>query len=157
MMADNFQRTGSISNSHVGREFERVAMKVLARSGVDVAKNLPVEVGIGSRRKIHSFDLGSEHPPILVECKSHKWTSGNNVPSAKITAWNEAMYYFCSAPGEYRKIFFVLRDERGSSGETLAAYYIRNYEHLIPDGVEIWEFNDKNGKCEIVYGSYHKV
>ena len=117
-----------------------------------VSINFPVEVGVNKLKKTHSFDLGSELPPILVECKSHRWTKGNNVPSAKITVWNEAMYYFNCASKKYRKIFFVLRDERKSTGETLASYYIRNYKHLIPDGVEIWEFNDKTKRSEVVYG-----
>ena len=151
-MADNFQRAGSISNAHVGREFERVAIEALAKVGVNVSSNMPVEVGIGNTKKVHSFDLGSASPPTIVECKSHKWTSGNNVPSAKLTVWNEAMYYFHCAPSNYRKILFVLRDTRRQNGETLTEYYKRNYAHLIPNGVEIWEFNDELQECELVYG-----
>jgi hypothetical protein len=60
------------------------------------------------------------------------------VPSAKITVWNEAMYYFYLTPKEYRKIFFVLKHSRND--ETLAEYYLRNYRHLIPSGVEFWEY-----------------
>ena len=68
-----------------------------------------------------------------------------------MTVWNEAMYYFFSAPDEYRKILFVLRDERRTTGETLSAYYIRNYGHLIPVGVEIWELDQDSGALEVVY------
>jgi hypothetical protein len=151
-MADNFQRTGSISNAQVGRELEQLALSDLAKKELPVSINFPVEVGARKLKKTHSFDLGSETPPILVECKSHRWTKGNNVPSAKITVWNEAMYYFQSAPSKYRKILFVLKDKRASTGETLAGYYIRTYEHLIPEGVEIWEFNEKTKRSEVVYG-----
>ena len=63
------------------------------------------------------------------------------MPSAKITDWNEAMYYFHLAPPEYRKILFVLHDKRGLKGESLLAFYKRTYSHLIPDGVEFMEWD----------------
>ncbi|MBL4682550.1 MAG: hypothetical protein JKY88_17770 [Pseudomonadales bacterium] len=150
-MTDKFQRVGSVSNAHVGRDFERLAGKILSTAGIEVTPNFAVDVGIGAVKKLHYFDLGSSEPPILVECKSHRWTSGNNVPSAKITVWNEAMYYFhCAAPA-FRKIFFVLRDERKSNGETLSSYYKRSYGHLIPSDVEIWEMDEESGTVEIVH------
>lgn len=152
-MADNFQRTGSISNAHVGRKFERVAVTVLAEKGVPVQTDFPVEVGVGNIRKSHLFDLGSDYPPVIVECKSHRWTSGANVPSAKMTVWNEAMYYFACAPDKYRKILFVLRDARTTTGETLAEYYVRTYSHLIPPKVEIWEFDEAEQNVEILNGT----
>lgn len=124
-MADNFQRSGLISNAHVGRDFEAAAISVLADSNISVSKNFGVEVGVNDETKLHKFDLGSDSPPILVECKSHRWTSGNNAPSAKVTVWNEAMYYFFCAPTHYRKILFVLCDRRLTTGETLSSYYIR--------------------------------
>lgn len=149
-MADNFQRSGSVSNAHVGHEFEQFAIVALAKKGIEVVRNYSVEVGVGKLRKPHSFDLGSDTPPILVECKSHRWTSGNNVPSAKISVWNEAMYYFRCAPQKYRKIFFVLRDERRTTGETLAAYYVHTYPHLIPESVEIWEYDEATMETKVV-------
>jgi hypothetical protein len=57
-MENNFQRLGSISNTHVGREFEEAA------------------------RLFFAVDLGSDDSPILVECKSFTWTSGGNSQSA---------------------------------------------------------------------------
>ena len=152
-MADNFQRIGSISNAHVGRDFEQLAIAALADKGITVTENFSVEVGVSSLKKSHSFDFGSEEPPVLVECKSHRWTSGGNVPSAKITVWNEAMYYFACSPGKYRKIFFVLRDERVNTVETLAQYYIRSYSHLIPEEVEIWEYDESRQRVDVVYGT----
>ncbi|WP_299461817.1 hypothetical protein [uncultured Gimesia sp.] len=150
-MTENFQRIGSVSNAHVGRDFEDIALNVLADNGISVKKDFPVKVGVGGKSKIHKFDLGSETPAILVECKSHRWTKGSNVPSAKVTVWNEAMYYFHCAPGHYRKIFFVLKDKRASNSETLVSYYIRTYGHLIPLGVEIWEFDEDTGKHIVSY------
>jgi hypothetical protein len=105
-----FQRAGSESNAHVGREFEQAALKFFGANGINLQPGLAVHVGFGSVKKIHAFDLGSDEKRILVECKSHRWTSEGNVPSAKLTVWNEAMYYFVAAPPGYRCIMFVLRD-----------------------------------------------
>jgi hypothetical protein len=134
----NFQRVGSISNAHAGSEFERTAARKLTEAGVVVRPNLSVQVGTGQLKKAHRFDLGSEDPPVIVECKSHTWTSGGNMPSAKITVWNEAMYYFSLAPNRFRKIFFVLKNVRRH--ESLAEYYVRLNQHLIPADVEVWEY-----------------
>ncbi|NET71369.1 MAG: hypothetical protein F6K62_10690 [Sphaerospermopsis sp. SIO1G2] len=87
---NNFQRIGAISNAHVGREFEEVAIAVFADKGITVQKDFYLDVGIGSIKKPRNFDLGSQQPSIIVECKAHRWTAGNNVPSAKMTVWNEA-------------------------------------------------------------------
>tara|TARA_R110002096_G_scaffold257381_1_gene450740 strand:+ start:62007 stop:62489 length:483 start_codon:yes stop_codon:yes gene_type:complete len=139
----NFQREGAVSNAHVGRDFENVALRALRSEGISLYQNHRVAVGVGGKKKDHAFDLGSGEQKVLVECKSHRWTKGNNVPSAKITTWNEAMYYFAVAPSKYRKIMFVLRDARKSTGETLAEYYVRLYSHLIPDDVELWEYDEQ--------------
>lgn len=142
MDINNFQRLGSESNSHVGRDFEIKAQEYFRQNNIVLVRNFPVELGAASRMDKRLFDLGSQAPAVLVECKSHRWTSGGNIPSAKITVWNEAMYYFHLAPPEYRKILFVLRDFSGTRKESLAAYYERNYGHLIPKGVEIMEYDE---------------
>ncbi|MCM3671088.1 hypothetical protein M3181_19185 [Mesobacillus maritimus] len=76
-----------------------------------------------------------------MECKSHTWTASGNVPSAKITVWNEAMYYFHLAPKDYRKVFFILKDYSTKCSETLGDYYTRTHSHLIPEDVEIMEYD----------------
>ena len=154
-MSKPHQRVGSVSNAHVGRDFENVALKVFARFGLDLERNFKVPVGLNGTSKLHAFDLGSEEQKVLVECKSHKWTAPNdNVPSAKLTVWNEAMYYFLVAPPGLRKILFVLRDMSEWRQETLAEYYIRTYRHLIPEDVEIWEFDEGNG--EVIERSFNQ-
>ena len=140
-MVNNFQRIGSTSNSQVGSDFETVAQKYFLQKGIALQKSYSVHIGV-SKKKERQFDLGTDSPPVLVECKSHKWTSGGNLPSAKITVWNEAMYCFLLAPEEFRKVLFVLRDFDEKRGETLAQYYVRNYGHLIPDDVEILEYDE---------------
>lgn len=151
-MEKAFQRIGSLSNSHVGLDFENKAQLFFEGQGINLEKNLKVLVGVGNIKKNHRFDLGCSDQKILVECKSHRWTTGNNVPSAKLTVWNEAMLYFHSTPTEYRKIMFVLKDTRNKDGETLAQYYIRIYSHLIPGGVEFWEYDEKTMGASKVYG-----
>lgn len=143
---DNHQRPGSSSNAHVGREFESTAQDILASRDIELEKSFSLLVGVGKKKKQHRFDLGSEFPQIIVECKSHRWTKGDYVPSAKMTVWNEAMYYFHLAPENYRKILFVLQHYSPKRQETLAEYYIRTYDHLIPSGVEICEYNEETGK-----------
>ncbi len=139
-MTNNFQRVGSVSNSHVGNAFEAAAREFFRRQGMALQRDYQVPVGLSSK-KPHKFDLGSGDPPLLVECKSHTWTGGNNVPSAKLTVWNEAMFYFLLAPEGFRKVLFVLRDFSELRNETLAEYYIRTYAHLIPDDVEVLEYD----------------
>ena len=138
-MVNNNQRMGSVSNAHVGNDFEASALKYFQNQGENLKRNFSVEIGVRAKRS-HKFDLGSDNPPILVECKSHTWTSGDNIPSAKITVWNEAMYYFFLAPKHYKKVLFVLKSHSEKRKETLAEYYIRTHGHLIPDDVQIIEF-----------------
>jgi hypothetical protein len=136
---NNFQRIGSASNTQAGNDFETAARTFFSQQGISLVKNFSVPVGVGEAKKMHRFDIGSENPPVLVECKSHTWTQGGNMPSAKMTVWNEAVYYFYLAPANYRKIFFVLKHRRREV--SLASYYLETHGHLVPDGVELWEFD----------------
>ena len=145
----DFQRVGSISNAHVGSDFENTAQEILAAQGLKLEKDFRLSIGIEEKKKDRRFDLGSKSSRIIVECKSHKWTKGNYVPSAKMTVWNEAMYYFLLAPKNYQKILFVLRHYNLKKKETLVEYYRRTYGHLIPSGVEIWEYDEKNKRVDI--------
>ena len=137
----NFQREGSTSNSHVGRAFEERARKVLAKHGLRLESGHRVPCGLGPVRKKHAFDLGSGNPKVIVECKSHTWTSGGNVPSAKMKNWAEAMFYFHMAPPEYRKLFVVERSVRPGRPESLLAYFLRTQAHMIPPDVEFRELD----------------
>lgn len=138
----NHQRIGAISNAHAGREFEADALAYFSeKEGLNLSSSFSVSLGVNKLRKSHRFDFGSEEPAVLVECKSHNWTDSGNMPSAKVTVWNEAMYYFHLAPEKYRKILFVLEARHARQPETLAEYYARINGHLIPSGVSIIEFN----------------
>lgn len=112
-------------------------------------KPFPVNIGLYYRdKKQHNFDLGNQD--IIVECKSHKWTASDNIPSAKLTVWNEAMYYFLISPENYRKIFFVLKSYSHKRDITLAKYYIKTYKHLIPNDVEFWEYDENTKDTNIL-------
>lgn len=148
----NFQREGSISNSHVGRDFEVRARAVLAAHDIALQFSHRVPCGLGNNKKLHSFDLGSEDPPVIVECKSQTWTKGDVVPSAKMKNWAEAMFYFHMAPSGYRKIFFVEQSLRVRNGESLLAYFRRTQSHMIPPDVEFWELPRGSDDVKI-YGS----
>ncbi|EKN3725432.1 TPA: hypothetical protein ACPZRY_004385 [Yersinia enterocolitica] len=150
-MGKEFQRIGSVSNAHVGLDFELKAKLFFEGQGILLTRNHEVMVGIGSIKKSHRFDLGCADQKILVECKCHRWTTGNNIPSAKLTVWNEAMFYFYSAPTTYRKIMFVLKDKRQKSGETLGQYYVDKFKHLIPTDVELWEYDEMNMDAARIY------
>jgi hypothetical protein len=155
----NYQITkkhGTSGPTMSGSAFED-AVKIFLKEveSIDLIDSFSVEVGVGELKKTHKFDLGNDTPPILVECKAHKWTEGGNVPSAKMTIWNEAMYYFAITPAKYRKILFVLRSE--CKGESLADYYIRMNDHLIPLGVEIWEYESDTKTAKCVYSKEKKT
>ncbi len=50
---------------------------------------------------------------------------------------------------EYRKTLYVLKSLR--RGESLADHYIKRFEHLIPDDVEIWEYDSDIKSSSKVY------
>jgi hypothetical protein len=147
MKNGNFQRIGSKSNSDVGKNFEMLAQKYLKKSNIDLQQKYNIKIGTGKYKKSHEFDLGNNE--YLVECKTMSWTKSDNVPSAKIHAWNEAMYYFKIAPKNYKKIFFVEMFYSQKRTKTLLQYYIEKYYHLIPDDVFLYDYYVKNGNCDI--------
>ncbi len=142
---NRFQRVGSISNTHAGRDFENAVQQFFAREGIPLEACFPVPVGHRTP-KLHRFDLGSREPPVVVECKSYTWTSGGNSPSAKLRSLNEAMLIFSVTPPAYRKMLVMLRHLRG--GTSLAEHYIHSQGHLIPAGVEMWEYDEAAGSGE---------
>jgi len=138
-------------NPYKGARFEEQAKQYFAGQGLHLERGFLVDIGVSVQKKRHKFDLGSEKPPTLVECKAHKWTEGGNSPSAKMSVWNEARYYFVTAPSHFRKILFVLKST--CKDKTLASYYIQRFEHLIPEDVELWEFDATTDQAACVYGN----
>lgn len=152
-----FQRVGSVSNAHVGSSFEKDALRWFSLMGLNLKPSHKILLGVGDVKKEHAFDMGCSEQKIIVECKSHRWTAGTNVPSAKLTVWNEAMYYFHLAPPDFRKVMFVLKDSCGRRRITLAKYYLTAYSHLVPPDVEFWEYDDKNQVAERIHAVRSRV
>ena len=150
MEINNFQRLGSTSNTQVGRDFEDAVQAWFSVQGVSLLRSFPAPVGFISQ-KYHSFDLGSAEPPILIECKAHTWTQGKNLPSAKIHAVNVVMLHFSIAPSQFRKVLVMQKDVCSKRSISLASYYVRSYSHLIPEGVEVWEFCTETLEAERVH------
>lgn len=150
MVVDNaiFKREGATSNSAAGRDFELQVLEALRRDGLDLRHKFKISVGANHRQKLREFDLGSDDPRILVECKSHTWTKSGKMPSAKLTTWTMEMYLFSLVPPGYKKWLIVQRSVRPKSGESLADYYIRLRGHLIPPYVDVFEFTPETGKLE---------
>lgn len=147
---NNFQREGATSNSHAGRAFEELVEAYFTNAGLAVYRDVSLEIGCNNKRKPRKWDLGSSEGKIIIECKSHTWTKTGNVPSAKLTTWDQAMYFMHLAPISYRKIFACLRNERPYKSESLAEYYVRLKSHLVPSDVEIWEFCEKSGNVKLL-------
>ena len=157
-MIRNHQRIGSISNAHVGRDFEAIAQSYFQRSeGLALQRDFRVFLSAGAMEKSHRFDLGSDDPPVLIECKSLHWTETGKLPSAKIRSCNEAMYYFHLAPAQYRKVLFMLRSEHPRGSETLAQYYARTCAHLIPSTVSIVEYDKLLGTARSIKTAHEEA
>ena len=150
---NNFQRNGSISNSQVGINFERLVFDYFFNNEIRLEKNKVVNIGLHSQKE-HTFDLGNED--IIVECKSHKWTESQKVPSGKIRNWNEAMFLFYLSPKRYKKYFVVENDYNQRRTQSLLEYYIDKYYHLIPEDVVLFDFYIESKFCDI-YEYDHKI
>ena len=152
MNDNNYQRKGATSNSAVGKDFELKAQKYFKdKRNIELERSYRLDIGLaGNKPKKRRFDLGSKDAKRIVECKSHTWTAGNNVPSAKMTTWNLEMYYFHLAPHDYKCIFFCKKDFNTKRQETLANYYIKTYSHLIPSNVAIWEYCEETDDVKVL-------
>lgn len=130
------------SNKQKGEGFTGRVHDYLKSDGQSVSREYAVEVGLNSlHKKNHRFDLGNES--LLVECKAYDWTESGRIPSAKLATANEAMVYFFTASEAFRKMMFFAETERKGKRnlETLGEYYVRQYLHMIPEDVEVWELD----------------
>jgi hypothetical protein len=141
-----------MSNKEIGDKFRDTVKKYLSIQGHKLEPEYGVEIGYGQSKKIHYFDLGNELD--LIECKKYSWTEGGNNPSAKLSTLIEAVHIYCAAPKSYNKKIFVFKTSKKGirNPETLVEYFIRSYGHLIPEDIEIWEFDDINMTSELKYG-----
>jgi hypothetical protein len=106
-MMTNHQRKDAPNNAFVGEEFEALTQRYWEGRDMLLQRGFVLQIGISGLKKARKFDLGCRERKIVIECKSHRWTESDNIPSAKITVWNESMYYFYMVPRDFRKIFFA--------------------------------------------------
>jgi hypothetical protein len=138
-----------MSNKEKGDAFKQKVGEYLKKQGIRLTSEYRVDVGLSSKyKKQHAFDLGNSE--VLIECKYYDWTESDNNPSAKISTLNEAMLYLYTAPTHFKKKVFIKQTSKKGKRqpETFVEYYVRLYKHFIPDGVEVWEFNDDTQNAE---------
>lgn len=145
----NHQRRNALSNTAVGADFEELVHSLLTASYPSLIQPFWLPIG-HLNQKQHKFDLGCREQKVIVECKSHTWTESGNIPSAKLTTWDQAMLYFYLAPRSYKKIFAVKRDLNPKTDESLAEYYVRTHFHVVPDEVEFWEIDEMRSRIRQV-------
>ncbi|MEW9699421.1 hypothetical protein [Paenibacillus sp. SI8] len=126
-----------------GKAFQLLVQQALAAY---FKKPFVMEIAypIGKPAKDHKFDLVSSDGGVIVETKNYTWTSGNNVPSAKMSVLNEAVFYLQHAPKNTQKVLVINLDRHAGRNETLAEYYVRTYRHLLDD-VSVMEFDQNTG------------
>ena len=145
---NNNQRAGATSNASVGSDFEKLALDYF-KTNENTIYQKPYSIDVGLYlKKSHKFDLGNSNT--IIECKAYTWTKPDEkVPSAKLSVWNEAMFYFHLAPKEYRKILFVQKDLRKKRGITLLEYYLQTYYDFIAQDVLFYNYSLEDKHCDI--------
>ena len=127
-------------NPKVGKAFQKLVWKSIS-AYFGVPFELETALPIGNPAKLHKFDCVSEDKRIVVECKCCSWTDAGNVPSAKMMASNEALFYMSYLPDDVTKILCLKKASHPKKLETLAEYYCRIYGHLLSH-VKVFEVND---------------
>ena len=130
-------------NLRRGREFQATVAAALEKHW-GVPFDMEVAYPIGNPAKAHRFDLVSTNRKYVGETKSYTWTETGNMPSAKVTCINEAVFYLSHLPSDLTRFVAMLRDVRPRTGEPLADYYYRTYRHLL-NGVLILEIDPVAG------------
>ncbi len=134
-------------NSQRGKDFEQLVSTVFAAErGLHLQSSLSVPIGRPAKR--HNFDLGSLEPAVVVECKNLTWTVSNRIPSAKLTALREAVFYLRLAPPEFRRILAMKRHTHPDREESLAEYFVRLNAFCLDD-VEVVEI-DEDGQLRVL-------
>ncbi len=126
-------------NPKVGREFQE-KVKRWFETNTKSMFELERPIFIGNPAKLHKFDIAEKFETIVIECKSYTYTISGNIPSAKLTNLNQAVFYFSLLPAQTEKILVMAYAVHPKRRETLAEYYYRINRHLLSD-VKVLEFN----------------
>ena len=138
----------NIENAQVGRNFQK-KVKQWFESNKKLGFKLEHPICIGNPAKPHRFDICDEGENIVIECKCYAWTNTGNIPSAKLTTLNEAIFYFTFLPAETEKILVMAYAVHPNKSETLAEYYFRTHCHLLGD-IKIMEFCVETDEMRII-------
>ena len=132
------------------RKIFQERVKSVAEEEFDLAFKMEAPIPIGNTgQKFHRFDLVSDDYSIVIECKCYSWTEGKNIPSAKLSTLNEAVF-FLSFVKNARRIIVLKRSLHPTTSESIAEHYVRSYEHLLKD-VEIWELEETSNCFRSVF------
>lgn len=132
-----------VSNVERGARFEAEVGTALAGYGWHLVSS--VGIGIGQPAERHRFDLADPPARVAVECKAFTWTSGGNMPSAKLATAREAVLFLQWLPPDWTKILAMSRSLRPGYGESLAEYFVRLNDHLLGD-VNVVEVADQHAR-----------
>lgn len=120
-------------NSLNGRQFQN-SVQAIFNNLFNTSFEQEVAIPIGTPPKDHKFDLANSDRSAVVECKNYRWTKSGNVPSAKLTGLDEAVFYFNFLPKEHtKKILCIKECIHQEKQETLAHYFVRMHGHLLGD------------------------
>ncbi len=136
--SDIIQNSNS-ENPKIGREFQE-KVKQWFETNTNMHFELEHPILIGYPAKLHKFDIADKSEKIVIECKSYTYTNTGNIPSAKLTTLNEAVFYFSFLPDETEKVLVMAYATHPKRKESLAEYYIRINGHLLGN-VKVWELN----------------
>ena len=116
--------------------------------GFEIDKKIPIGY---SEKKDHRFDVVSDDNTVAIECKCYSWTETGNVPSAKMGAANEAVFYLSFLPGTCEKYIVMKKatHAKHSPQETLAEYYYRINKHLL-GGTKVAEYDTKTKELSVI-------
>lgn len=135
----NKLRSQNSLNPKKGADFEkRVREAISKRFGVAFEKR---SVKIGNPPKEHAFNLVSGDGKYIIECKCHSWTKSKNIPSAKMSILNEAVFYLSHISKNKHRFLIIKKDFSEEKQKTFAEYYFYINRHLL-DGVRIFEFDE---------------
>lgn len=138
-------------NHKAGEDFQ-IDVKAYFEKAFGGTYNLEEEIPIGvtyNLKKGHKFDLVNSKKKIAVECKRYTWTETGNVPSAKLGAINEAVFYLSILPAEYEKYVVLFKASNPQKKETLAEYYYRTNIHLLGD-VKVAEYEPSSKSFKVL-------
>jgi hypothetical protein len=146
MVDDAIRNSSNSQNTAKGRYFQMLASHALEKH-FETTFDKEVSIEIGNPPKDHAFDLASSDGQIIVECKNYSWTASGNVPSAKLTTLDQAVWYF-SFLHDRKCVLIMRRATHSKHHETLAEYYYRIHGHLLRD-VMLFELGIETEKLRI--------